>query len=332
MKAAAALAAIGGALVVTAGSSGGANADVRWRQLARVAGATDVVGPRADGRFVVAGREGLFLMRRSGTIAAFARGSGGYAPPRGEAYLALAQSQRVPGAGCSFRRDDVYALDPVDRPGVNLITRAGRARRFVELSPGSFLSSIAFDTVGRFGYRLLVTALLENRTTLYAIDCRGRPRVVARDVARVEGGAAVAPARFGPLGGRLIAVDELSGNVYAFDAKGRVRLVSHPAVRFGADLGVESVGFVPRGLTRRGAAFLADLGAPGSPTQGTDSVLSLSGRALLRGGARPGDLLVAAEAGGVTLSIRCARRCVTRRVGRAFDATHAEGHIAFASR
>lgn len=326
-----AIAAIGAvALVLAGGSSSRADADVRWGQLVHVPGALDVVGPRADGRFVVASGAGLFLMRRNGSIVPFARGAAGYVSPRGEAYLALADNHRVPGAGCSFRRDDVYAIDPVDHPGVNMVTRTGRARRFADLPAGSFVSSIAFDTVGRFGYRLLVPALVENRTTLYAIDCRGRARIVARGVARVEGGAVVAPASFGRFGGQLIAVDELAGNIYAFNAKGRVRLVAHPSIPFGSDIGVESVGFVPPGLRRSGSAYLADLGAPGSPTQGTDSVLSLSGRGLLRAGARPGDLLVAAEASGVTLSLRCGRHCATRMIGRAFDPTHAEGHISLA--
>ena len=317
-------------IVVVTGASGRAAADIRWRQFARLPGALDIVGPRADGRFVAAAGAGLFLVRRNGSVVPFARGSNGYAPARGEAYLALAHNERVPGASCSFHRDDVYAIDPVDHPGVILITRSGAARRFVDLPGGSFVAGIAFDTVGRFGHRLLVTALVGNLTTLYEIDCRGRAKAVAHGVARVEGGAVVAPSSFGRYGGRLIAVDELSGNVYAFDAHGRVRVIAHPSIPAGSDLGVESVGFVPHAFTRRGAAYLTDLGAPGSPTQGTDSVLSLPGRALLSSGARPGDLLVAAEAGGVTLSIRCVSRCTTRRIGRAFDATHAEGHIAFA--
>jgi hypothetical protein len=100
----------------------------------------------------------------------------------------------------------------------------------------------------------------------------------------------------------------------------------------GPDLGVESLGFVPPGFRRSGAAYLADLGAPGSPTQGTDSVLSLPAAALVRAGVRAGDLLVATEAGGVTIRIRCSGRCTTRRIARALEATHGEGHIAFAKR
>jgi hypothetical protein len=215
---------------------------------------------------------------------------------------------------------------------VTLIDRAGRARRFFDLPVGSFPSSIALDTVGRFGYRLLVTALVSDRTTLYAIDCHGRARVVVRGAPRVEGGSAVAPVPFGAFPGRLIAADEFSGRIYAFSARGGVRLVARPALPSGQDLGVESTGFVPSGFTRRGAAFFSDLGAPGSPTEGTDSVLKLSGIGLTRAGVHAGDLLVATEAGGVTVDVRCARRCTARRIGRALEATHGEGHIAFAAR
>jgi len=321
-----------GWLLIATGSSGRANADVRWQQIAEAPGAVDVAGPRTDGRFVVAAYGGLFLLRRHNSLVPFARGAGGYAPARGEAYIALAQERRVPRGGCSFRADEIFALDPVDHPGVTLIDRRGRARRFVDLPAGSFLSSLAFDRTGRFGYRLLVTAIVSGRTTLYAIDCRGRVRIIVHGAARVEGGAAVSPRTFGRYPGRLIAVDELTGRVFALDAKGHVRLLVRPNLAAGTDIGVESVGFVPAGFTGRGAAYLADLGAPGSPTQGTDSVLKLNGSALKRAGARPGDLILATEAGGITIVVRCLRRCSVRRIGRAFDATHAEGHIAFAVR
>ena len=310
--------------------SGRSTDDARWKLFVRVPGAVDVGGPRSDGRVVVAGRDGLFLLRSSGTLAPFARGPAGYKPPRGEAYVAVAPTRRIPRARCSFRRGDVYALDPIDRPGVNVINRAGHVHRLLDLPSGSFLSSIAFDTVGRFGYRLLVTAVVSNKTTLFAVDCRGRARVIARGVVRVEGGSAVAPRTFGRFGGRLVAVDESGGGIYAFDAAGHVRLVARPPTPAGGDIGVESVGFVPRGFGRRGVAYLADFGAPGSPTQGSDSVLSLSGSELVRAHVAPGDLLVATEAGGVTFAVRCRRRCEARRIGRALPATHAEGHIAFA--
>jgi hypothetical protein len=323
---------VSGFLLLAAGSSGQVSADLRWQRTANAPGALDIAGLRTDGRFVVATSGGLYLLHRDNSLAPFARGAGGYVPARGETYVALAQKRRVPSAGCSFRADDVFAFDPVDHPGLTLIDRHGNARRFADLPAGAFLSSIGFDTTGSFGHRLLVTALISGRTTLYAIDCRGRARVMVRGAPRVEGGAAVSSKTFGRFPGRLIAVDELTGRVYAFDAKGHVRLLVRPNLAAGSDIGVESLGFIPTGFTSRGAAYLADLGAPGSPTQGTNSVLKLSGSALRRAGARPGDLILATEASGITVAVRCLRRCTVRRIGRALDATHAEGHIAFAAR
>jgi hypothetical protein len=143
----------------------------------------------------------------------------------------------------------------------------------------------------------------------------------------VEGGSAVAPLSFKPFGGRLIVPDEFTGRIFAFDARGRSRIVARPDLATGRDLGVESLGFVPPKFTRRGVAYFADLGAPGSPTEGTDSILRLRGAPI-----HTGDLVVATEASGVTVVIRCNRRCTLRRIARALDATHGEGHIAFSLR
>jgi hypothetical protein len=103
----------------------------------------------------------------------------------------------VPTAGCSFRRDDVYAIEPTATPGIVRIDRRGRARRFADLPAGAFPSGIGFDTVGRFGNRLLVTALFGPSLTVYALDCRGRSTVVLEGGPRVQGGIAVAPRRSG---------------------------------------------------------------------------------------------------------------------------------------
>ena len=140
---------------------------------------------------------------------------------------------------------------------------------------------------------------------------------------------AVAPSSFGRFGGDLIAPDEHSGRILAFSPTGAVRLVAKPAVAAGADIGVEGVGFVPRGFSRTGSAYFSDLGAPGSPTEGTDSLLALRGTDLVRAGVRAGDLVAATEAGAITVSVRCARRCTVRRIGAGPVATHGEGHITF---
>ena len=315
------------ALLLAGGSAARSQTEVHWRPLHTIPGILDVVGPRTDGRLIVASQAGLFLLRRGSLPTPFARGPEGYVPGTGESYIALARKRRLSAAGCSFRRNDVYALDPAADPGIIRIDRLGRARRFADLPSGAFLSGIAFDTVGRFGYRLLVTALFGENMTLYALDCRGRSSVILQAGPRVEGGIAVAPRTFGRFAGQLIAPDEHSGRIFAFDRRGRTRVVSQYRFPAGGDIGVESVGFVPPGFDRRGAAYLADLGAPGAPTPGTSSLLTLRGRQLVRAGVRPGDLLVATEGGAITFAIRCRQRCTVRQIGRGPTATHGEGHL-----
>ena len=304
----------------------------KWRPVAKVPGIVDVVGPRSDGRLVLSTLRGLFVMRPNGSPVPFARGPQGYAGSPGEPYLALGSGHRVPGAGCAFRRDVIFALDPDATPGLVRVDRSGRSSRFADLPAGAFPSGIAIDTVGLFGHRILVTSYASGTTTLYAFDCRGRARVVATGAPHVEGGIAVAPRTFGRFGGKLIAADEVTGRIYAFGPGGRVRLVVESGLPAGGDIGVEALGFVPPKLGRRGAAYLADLGAPGSPTKGSDSLLILAGTGLSRANLHPGELIVATEAGARTLAVRCARRCTVRRVADGPAIAHAEGHITFVPR
>lgn len=302
-------------------------ARIQWRPHIRLHGAFDVVGPRADGRLIVSTSRGLFLYRRGGKPAPFARKPGGYVPVIGETYAALARDRRLPTAGCRFRRDDLYVLDPAANPGVIRVDSKGRATRLVSL-PGTFLAGITFDQVGRFGSRLLVTARVAGQLTLYAIDCRGRAEILLDHGPQVEGGIAVAPRGFGAFGGRLVAADEFSGIVYAFDERGGHTILASSGLPFGSDIGVESVGFVPKGFGRSGRAFIADPRAVGSPTEGTNSVLSVSGAALVRAGVRAGDLLVATEAGARTIRIRCrATECNVTQIGQGPAETHGEGHL-----
>jgi hypothetical protein len=295
----------------------------------------DVVGPRADGQLVLSTRGGLFLLRPGGPAAEFGRGAGGYVAGGGEPYIALAPARRLPSARCSFKRDDIFALDADTTPGVVRVLRTGKAVRLVNLPPNAFPNGIAFDRVGRFGYRLLVTAVVggntTGNTTLYSIDCLGRTTVVAQNATHVEGGIAVAPPSFGRFGGDLIAADENSGRIFAFSPTGAVDVVAKSGVPAGGDTGVEGVGFVPSRFSRTGSAYISDLGAPGSPTKGTDSLLVLPGTDLARAGVRAGDLLAMTEAGAITISVRCAPGCTVRRVGRGPAATHGEGHITFVS-
>jgi hypothetical protein len=318
------------AVVTLAITGATAAASAQWRPLLEVPAIVDVVGPRADGRLVLATRGGLFLFRPGSRAAtAFARGPGGYVAAGGEPYIALAPARRLQGKRCAFHRDDVFALDADSTPGVVRVVPRGLAVRLADFQAGAFPSGIAFDLVGRFGYRLLVTAVIDEKTTLYAIDCLGRLTVVTRDGPRVEGGMAVAPSSFGRFGGHLIAPDENSGRVFAFSPTGAVEVVVESGVPGGGDIGVEGVGFVPSRFSRTGSAYFSDLGAPGSPTEGTDSLLVLRGADLERAQVRAGDLLAATEAGATTISVRCARRCTVRRVAEGPAATHGEGHIAF---
>jgi hypothetical protein len=296
----------------------------------KVVGIVDVAGPRADEQLVLASRGGLFLLRRGGTPVAFARGPQGYAgTTAGEPYIALGTGRSVPGARCSFRRDEVFVLNPGASPGVLRIDHNGRSHPFASLPAGTFPSGIAIDRVGSFGYRLLVTATASGKTALHAFDCRGRDRMIAAGAPLVEGGIAVAPRTFGRFGGALIAPDEHSGRLYAFRPDGRTRLVVNSGVPAGGDIGVESVGFVPQSLGGNGTAYLADLGAAGSPTSGSDSLLVLTAAAVSRARLHAGELLVATEAGAKTLAVRCGRVCKIRRVADGSERAHAEGHITF---
>ena len=146
----------------------------------------------------------------------------------------------------------------------------------------------------------------------------------------MEGGIAVAPSSFGRFGGDLIAADERSGRIFAFSPRGAVAVVARSGVPAGGDIGVEGVGFVPSRFSRTGFAYVSDLGAPGSPTKGTDSLLVMSGAELARAGVGGGDLLAMTEAAAITISVHCAQRCTVRRIGESVAATHAEGHITFA--
>jgi hypothetical protein len=184
-----------------------------------------------------------------------------------------------------------------------------------------------FDTTGRFGHRLLVTARSGGRTTVFGIGCDGRLSAIAAGGPAVEGGIAVAPATFGRFGGDLIAADENSGRVYAVDPAGQVVILARPALPAGGDIGVESAGFVP---PRAAAAYLADRFSAGNKHPGDNAILQLSAAELVQAGIQGGDLLIATEGGAKTIDIRCAARCTIRYVAAGPAIAHAEGHIVFA--
>jgi hypothetical protein len=290
----------------------------------------DLAGPRADGRVVVAANGRLDLLRVGTRPRRFARGTRGYSTQVGpEPYIALSPGQAVPGAACRFARDAVYALEPQGQPGLIVVSRRGQAKRLLDLGGAGLLNGIAFDTTGRFGHRLLVTATKSGHTTVYAVDCRARVRTLTRSAPAVEGGVVVAPPGFGRFAGDLIAPDERSGRIFAIAPDGRARLVARSGIPHGGDVGVESAAFVPRGFDAGWSAYLADRVSPGNAHPGDDVLLRLGGRSLLRAGVQRGDLIVAGEGGAQTVSVRCRRTCTVKHFADGPPAAHAEGHIVF---
>jgi hypothetical protein len=237
-------------------------------------------------------------------------------------------AQRVPGAGCRFATGDIYALRLRNGDGVTAIDRHQRVRRFAALPGRGLENGIAFDLAGRFGHRLLVTTVIAGATTVNAIDCHGRVRVVTRRAPRVEGGLVVAPRDFGTFGGDLIAPDELSGNLYAITPSGRALLIARSGLPHGQDIGIESEGFVP---SRFGAALVADRGTRRNRHPGDDAILGLSHAALASAAVKPGDLLVVTEGGAATVAITCRQACQVRRVAGGPAPAHVEGHVVFSA-
>src|SRR3954454_2526299 len=299
-----------------------------WTQFRHLPGVIDLAGPRSDGSFLVAAARLLFILGRDGALSPFARGAGGYQAAAGdEPYLVIAGGAATRGDHCAFPPDTAFAMAPGRHPGVIMISRAGQARRFADLPPGSAPSGIAFDATGRFGHRLLVTAARSGATTVFGIGCDGRPSTVAAGLPPVEGGMAVAPATFGEFGGDLIAPDEANGLVYAVTPSGKVAILARSGLPGCRDTGVESAGFAPAAAA---AAYLPDRFAPGNSHPGDDAILRITAAALARAGIRAGDLLVATEGGAKTIDVRCGATCAVRDVAAGPAIAHGEGHIVFA--
>jgi hypothetical protein len=290
----------------------------------------DLAGPRGDGSFAVAAAGRLFILSGAGVLRPFARGPGGYSTAIGpEPYIALAGHGRVAGARCSFSRGMIFALQPGRHPGIIGIGADGRARRFVSLPATATPTGITFDSTGRFGHRLLVTARDHAATTVLAIDCAGRIAVITDHAPAMEGGIAVAPPSFGRYGGDLVAPNETSGRVFAIAPDGAVATLAVSGLPHGGDIGVESAGFVPPGFGASDAAYLADRYSRGNRHPGTNSILRLPGSELVKAGIRPGDLLVATEGGARTIAVSCASSCTVRYIAVGPAISHAEGHIVF---
>jgi len=303
----------------------------RWTPEVSVRRVLDLSGARRDHSILVAAAGRLALLRPGATSAQpFATGAGGYASPGGEEpYIALAAGTPTRGATCSFGTDTLYALRLANGPGVTVVAAGGSSHRFAPLGGHGLESGIAFDHTGRFGRRLLVTISAGSKTTVDAIDCHGAVTTITRSAPNVEGGIVVAPATFRRFGGDLIAPDEHSGRIYAIAPDGRSRLVADSGLPHGADVGVESAGFVPARFGAGGQALVADRLTSGNAHPGDDVVLGLGAAALTGAGVRPGDLLIASEGGARTDAISCAVTCRVRYVADGPPVAHAEGHIVF---
>lgn len=298
---------------------------VAWEQFVHIPAVLDVAGPRSDGRLVVAAHGRLLLMDASGATSAFAPA---YAVPDGpEPYIAISPGLTVDDAGCSFARDDVFALDLHDSPpGVTRITANGDVSVLASVPGVTNLVGITFDTEGQFGHRLLVVGPpQEGKTAVTAVDCRGGVNSIGVVDAVMEGGLAVAPSTFGRFGGQLIAPDEKSGTIYAVSPAGVLTTVVASGVPAGPDTGVESAGFVPP--SGASAAFVADRAGQPEPHTGTDSLLRLTHDALATAGVRGGDLLVATEGGGTVVRVRCEPDCVSNLIANGPSTAHVEGRL-----
>lgn len=306
-------------LAITAGP-----APSGWRVAASLPGVFDVAGPRADGRLVVAGSQGLWLLDpRSGATERFAPAygaTGGY-----EAYIAVIPAGSA--AGC-FTPGDVFALSAKPANAVTRIgAQSGRPSQFATVPAVDGLAGIALDGVGSFGGRLLVFGGHAGKTTVAAVDCHGAVSVVTNQAPVAEGGDVVAPRTFGQFGGDLVLTDELSGRVFAVTPKGQSLDIANPPLAHGGDTGVEGAGFVPAGDVGHDQVLFADRATPGNPHPGSDYLLSASGAQLATAGVRPGDLLVATEGGAALDAIRCAASCSVTVVIAANATSHGEGHV-----
>ncbi len=304
-----------------------------WQHWRTIPGVFDIAGPRDDGRLVVAGSGLLYLVDAAGNVSPFARGPHGYADDAGtEAYLTMSSGREVTSAGCEFARDDVFVLRLHAPLGITRIDEQGHATAFANVTGVDSLNGIAFDTTGKFGFRLLVSGPRNGKTVIAAVDCKGKVDFITQSAPVLEGGLAVAPKGFGAFGGDLIAPDELSGKIYAIGPDGAVRVVALSGLPAGPDTGVESLGFVPRGFRRHGEVYYSDRATPGNPHPGTDSLLRLSAAALLAAGVRDGDLLGATEGGATMIAVRCGATCHVLTVVATPSTSHGEGHIEFTTR
>ncbi len=299
-----------------------------WAPWIHLPAVFDLAGPRHDGQMVAAAGGQLFLISPGGAVTPFADGPDGYHTALGpESYLALSPGLHVANAGCDFPPDTLYVLRLQAPLGITRVDPFGHASSFVSISGLDSLGGIAFDTVGRFDHRLLVTGPSHQLSTVLAIDCKGGVVPVTQSAPPLEGGLSVAPATFGAHAGDLIAPDENTGVLLAISATGQSTTLLDSRIPHGGDIGVESLAFTPPGFTKGGRALVADRATANNPHPGTDSVLRLSSADLTAAGVSDGDLVVSAEGGAVTIDVRCRSACSVRTIVPTASTAHVEGHL-----
>ena len=308
-----------------------ATAAPAWEQWQAVPGVFDLGGPRSDGSMIVAGSGALYTVTPAGDLQPFARGPGGYRDdPDTEAYLAVSPGLHAGAANCDFTRDDIFVLRLHTPIGVTRVDKSGEdSVSFANVNvPG--LSGIAFDTAGAFDHRLLLTAPVNGKTEVVAVDCKGSVQVVTRTAPPVEGGMEVAPETFSVFAGSLIAPDENTGLIWAIAPDGSARQVVQSGLPKGGDIGVEAVAFVPPGFAARGGyVYFADRKTANNPHPGNDRVLRLSSADLVAAGVQDGDLLAATEGAASVIAVRCDTSCHVTTVMSAAGSAHGEGHLVF---
>jgi hypothetical protein len=296
-----------------------------WQSGAHLPGVFDVVGPRSDGRLVVAANGGLYLLDAAGTTTRFAPS---YSPPPGpESYIAISPGLSDDNGSCAFPQDAVAALDLTSSPpGITLITPTGGVSHLANITGVSGLFGVTFDATGQFGHRILVVGSVSGgRTQISAIDCLGHVSTIGIVNVPLEGGIAVAPSTFGTFAGQLIAPNELDGSIYAVSPAGSLSTVAESGLPFGQDIGVESLGFVP--ATGPGVAYMSDRATLGSLHPGNDRVLTLSGSALVSAGIQPGELLAGTEGGATVIGVRCGAVCSVATIVAVPTTAHGEGSL-----
>lgn len=289
-----------------------------WERWLALPGVIDVAGPRSDGSLVAAAGRLYYLISQDGTAAPVGPPSSASATLTA---IALSPGLPVAAAGCVFSPGEIFALEAdASPPGVLRLSPGGDASRFADLPQVESLTGIGFDSTGRFDNRLLVAGRRGDRTTVLALDCRGRPSAITEDGPHLDGGIAVAPQRFGDYGGDLIGVDEHTGEVVFIRADATSGVVVSTGLPMGPDVGARSLGFVPEGFNRRGgSAYVADSADERSNPPGSNSLRRLSAEALAPIGIDDNDLLVAGGTGGRTAAIRCREGCRVLALGGAPD-------------